>query len=230
MENICEKCKEYGVNDCKSCNLGNPCWGCSDYDTWKGRCESEGACAHPDYVNPYVKEPWTKCQIQDYRREVNSNMSKYSDIEIQTAKNLFRKDYRWIVRYADGGVRAFTEKPCKNDSFWYGGGKILFVSGSLTPMFQMIKWSDDEPTYIRDIIYAPVLDDVEKEYLSAVIRPFRNKVVAICKETYGGDHDYQYIRIRFNDFPDTCLPVFESGTMYKGMDVGHEYSLEGLRL
>lgn len=40
----CELCKEYGVHDCKRCNLGNPCIDCADYDMWNDTCTSEGAC------------------------------------------------------------------------------------------------------------------------------------------------------------------------------------------
>ena len=43
--NICEICKEYHGNDCKYCQLGNPCLGCADYDIENDTCKSEGACA-----------------------------------------------------------------------------------------------------------------------------------------------------------------------------------------
>ena len=42
--NPCELCKEYGDHDCKRCNLGNPCFGCADYDMWNDVCTSDGAC------------------------------------------------------------------------------------------------------------------------------------------------------------------------------------------
>lgn len=78
--------------------------------------------------------------------------------------------------------------------------------------------------------YETILDDVEKEYLSSVIRPFRNEVKYICKErhdlgrkefisfTYKGDYDY------------TTLKQFKAGTMYKGMEANREYTLEELGL
>ena len=43
--NICEICKEYRGNDCKYCQLGNPCLGCADYDIENDACKSEGTCA-----------------------------------------------------------------------------------------------------------------------------------------------------------------------------------------
>lgn len=41
--NQCETC-ECDRKDCINCWLGNPCIGCTDYDPWNDKCESEGAC------------------------------------------------------------------------------------------------------------------------------------------------------------------------------------------
>lgn len=79
-----------------------------------------------------------------------------------------------------------------------------------------------------------VLDEKEKKYLSAVIKPFRNMVVCICKleliscnqfihiqaKRYDEDTHYEYIN----------LPIFRKGTMYKNMKVGKEYTLKELGL
>lgn len=43
-------------------------------------------------------------------------MSKYSDVEIQTAKRLRDAGYKWIARYEHGLVCAFAEKPYKGDA------------------------------------------------------------------------------------------------------------------
>ena len=76
-----------------------------------------------------------------------------------------------------------------------------------------------------------ILNDAEKKYLSAVIKPFRDRVAFICKvntlERYGS----QRIDIGFTDESvDMKLPIFESGTMYKGMKLGHSYKPEELGL
>ena len=75
----------------------------------------------------------------------------------------------------------------------------------------------------------PVLDEVEKEYLSAVIKPFRSSVRYI-KKIQIADEGGQFIRIRLCN--DDCIdfPIFEEGAMYKGMEVNKEYSLEELGL
>lgn len=74
-----------------------------------------------------------------------------------------------------------------------------------------------------------ILNDAEKKYLSAVIKPFRDRVSYICKlntlERYGS----QRIDIGFTDESvDMKLPIFESGTMYKGMKFAYAYTLEEL--
>ncbi len=43
----CELCKEYGVQDCKRCHLGNPYIDCEDYDRVNDTCKSNGACQDP---------------------------------------------------------------------------------------------------------------------------------------------------------------------------------------
>ena len=74
----------------------------------------------------------------------------------------------------------------------------------------------------------PILDDVEKAYLSAVIKPFRKDVAHITKMdiTYS---KREFICIRINR---ECIifPKFARGTMYKGMEVNKRYTLEELGL
>lgn len=74
-----------------------------------------------------------------------------------------------------------------------------------------------------------ILDDSEKEYLSAVIKPFRKEIDTISKfKTW--DESSQYIYIEMKDSHIATLPVFPKGTMYKGMEGGKHYSLEELGL
>lgn len=77
----------------------------------------------------------------------------------------------------------------------------------------------------------PILDEVEKRYLSNVIKPFRNGMISICKRDWRF-HEYVYITIKYSDIEKgfIFLPYFEKGTMYKGMELDKEYTLEGLGL
>lgn len=72
----------------------------------------------------------------------------------------------------------------------------------------------------------PILNDVEKAYLSAVIKPFREKVETIEKASFEEDEQLQ-----ISD-GDTVMafPCFEKGTMYKGMEAYKAYTLEELGL
>ena len=79
----------------------------------------------------------------------------------------------------------------------------------------------------------PVLTESEKEYLSAVIKPFRDRILHIYKVEVSG---YECIGVDLK-FPKVekledslTLPCFEIGTMYKGMKLGKDYTLEELDL
>ena len=75
----------------------------------------------------------------------------------------------------------------------------------------------------------PVLDEVERKYLSDVIRPFRKEVATISKFlTWANDAHYIYIEMKDNR--GCTLPFFPKNTMYKGMKDGRHYSLKELGL
>ena len=82
-----------------------------------------------------------------------------------------------------------------------------------------------------EIIKKPILDEVEKRYLSNVIKPFRNRIEYIAK--YIGKYG-EYISIIYKDLNDKtfsmAFPSFKKGTMYKGMEIGKRYTLEELGL
>ena len=70
----------------------------------------------------------------------------------------------------------------------------------------------------------PILDDVEKAYLSAVIKPFRDRVKYITKYIYPAKEEYLLI-VMYNG-ERMSFPTFKKETMYKGMKVYEEYTLE----
>ena len=88
----------------------------------------------------------------------------------------------------------------------------------------------EEPTYSTVYEYKPeILDEVEKRYLSNFIRPFKDGVETISR-TRSLEKDKDYIQIRYKDDEPTNLPYFEKDTMYKGMKLYKEYTLEELGL
>ena len=79
----------------------------------------------------------------------------------------------------------------------------------------------------------PILTEKEKDYLSSVIKPFRDRVICIKKCE---DEQDEYIGIQLKYYAnemvrDTLiLPSFKKGTMYSKMETDKEYTLEELGL
>ena len=105
----------------------------------------------------------------------------------------------------------------KNSSKWNSSGLLEeFITGH----YQISKEKTNS-----------VLDPAEKKYLSAVIKPFRSKVYAIVK--YDCGDDYYYIQIMVKQhvyFEYIDLPEFKKETMYKGMELKKEYTVDQLEL
>lgn len=71
-----------------------------------------------------------------------------------------------------------------------------------------------------------ILTDKEKAYLSAVIKPFREKVKYIKKIDYGKK---EYLKIYLGN-EAVPFPYFRENTIYKGMEADRDYTLEELGL
>ena len=89
------------------------------------------------------------------------------------------------------------------------------------------KCYDDCIRWLAEEYKEPVLDEVERKYLSDVIKPFGHRVSHIVKRLNGSGY---YIAIILNNFDVMNLPYFTHNTMYKGMKVGREYKLKELGL
>lgn len=119
-------------------------------------------------------------------------------------------------------------------SFDSNGDTVISLNDKILARGQYIpslkRWLDKEHEQEQ------ILNDAEKKYLSAVIKPFRDKVNYICKLNYHNNPEVdvykaQHIVIGLNDnSPEVVLPLFKAGTMYKGMVAGHVYILEDLGL
>lgn len=75
----------------------------------------------------------------------------------------------------------------------------------------------------------PILNEVEKDYLSAVIKPFRGKVSYILKQK-NFDSSMEFIHIDLSDGDVADFPNFKANTMYRGMEVDKYYTLQELGL
>ena len=96
-----------------------------------------------------------------------------------------------------------------------------FFSGSVSTCSTFTKWLEEE--------YKPnILEEKEKEYLAAVIKPFREKVKYIQKCFDLGNEAYIYIYVK--KCGSMIFPTFRRGTMYRGMEDNKRYTLEELGL
>ena len=127
---------------------------------------------------------------------------KFSDLNVR---------YKGPGEYTSFVVQLNGEKL---DEFELGGGQTFIE-------FALKKWLDMEHK-------EPILDEAEKKYLSAVIRPFRDNVKSISKGA--SESNREFIAIYCNDGDAAILPWFEAGTMYKGMKPNQKYTLEELGL
>lgn len=82
-------------------------------------------------------------------------------------------------------------------------------------------------------VEVPLLDDEEKKYLSAVIKPFRHKIAYIVKMLVpfkDREKIVIYYRNCYNVMECIELPDFKSELMYKNMRIAQLYKIEDLGL
>ena len=95
----------------------------------------------------------------------------------------------------------------------------------------------DSEEQLNEYFNNPILDDKEKEYLSAVIRPFKGRVLSITKLFQCvNEFKCELIKIKVQGGVDThitegiYLPYFEKESMYKNMTLNKDYNLKELDL
>lgn len=86
----------------------------------------------------------------------------------------------------------------------------------------------------------PILPDKEREYLQAVVKPFRDRLRYIRKIGIADGKQFISIKVKKYDYKDDDndyfqyedieFPCFEGGTMYANMEADRNYTLEELGL
>lgn len=122
----------------------------------------------------------------------------------------------------------------------HDNGEVYYrvKNGDLNCMYQnkcghLLSFTNEVDKWKTIICYYSIniLDETEKKYLKGVIRPFRNRVRYIIKKEY---YEYEYISIEYKEIDNSTyyiqLPNFKSNTMYKGMEIGKDYTLNELGL
>ena len=103
------------------------------------------------------------------------------------------------------------------DGWWSSSDSIMYVLEGYRKLIKLPK---------------PILDEKEKEYLSYVIKPFRDRIKYFYKYPCGND-EYEAICVIMGTngyFGYLAFPKFEKDSMYKGVIRNKEYSLDDLGL
>lgn len=161
-------------------------------------------------------------------------MKDFTAFDKEYAKNI-NKAYVWMVRDRDGDLFVCSGKPHKTATKWLIPAPSALVWEDeiyINQPFEAVQWEDDEPTLISDIYNPKVLSDKERGYLTAVLKPFHDKVKYVEKLTESvSDKDWsnkEYLFVAFSGRGMIDTPDFEAGEMYSGMERGRKYTLEEL--
>lgn len=79
-------------------------------------------------------------------------------------------------------------------------------------------------------IEKPILTEKEKKYLEGVIEPFREKISYILKRQCNDEYYIEICYVEYDVETNMPFPFFKKDTMYKGMELDKEYTLEELGL
>lgn len=75
---------------------------------------------------------------------------KLTNEEIEILEALKTLGYEWLARDGDGVIFAYEKKPERNIAYWSGG--LYWYPTKDENIFNFIKWEDEEPTYIDDLL------------------------------------------------------------------------------
>lgn len=124
------------------------------------------------------------------------------------------KELNYNIALCDGELQPCGDEKCMKCSFYKTYGRAC------NP--HILEWLLEE-------YKSPPLDEAEREYLSAVIKPFRKRIKSIKKTDYPSNS--AFISIAMDKYEHIFLPVFELNSgMYQRMEINKEYTLEELGL
>lgn len=123
-----------------------------------------------------------------------------------------------------GCIDDFRFKFTEEDIGYFYNGKwvsiLCYLGNLLNGKWELVK------------IPKSLLTEKEKEYLSAVIKPFKDKVIYIAKQQgfkYSKKISVEFIIIYVDD-EKIILPSYDKGTLYKNMKLMEKYTVEDLGL
>lgn len=195
------------------------------------RCRTHKNCKHINTIGKIIDIVANRCF--PYELENCDEIFREDELELVQEKQFTKADLKDgdIVIYRNGNKRTvisnnlIAEDGCignclteYNDELktkGYNGSDIVKVERPVK--YETVLGRKEE-----------VLDAAEKRYLASVIKPFRDKVKYIYKGQEWSNNK-EFININLKE--DTLdLPYFKKETMYKGMELGRNYTLEELGL
>lgn len=160
----------------------------------------------------------------------------FTEDEKIIARNIDKK-FEWMARDKNGTLFFYSFRPVKKEEIkkWGNNSREYaeYVSTILfnRELFKSIKWEDDEPTRISDIYDPQILDDIEREYIKFVLKPFHEEVSYVEKLVDNliddGSYSKEFLYVKLHD-GEFIFPDFDKGKMYVGMEVDKKYKLDEL--
>lgn len=142
-----------------------------------------------------------------------ADVAKLLELELREEFKIRGLSLRY--RVANTGLQYYSE----TEDSWVTSNKLL-------PMLLQ-----GEISIIK--VEQPILDNIEKKYLSSIIKPFRDRIVWVRKFESPNNENLEFIKIAYRDnFGINVLnfPDFRAGKMYRGMELDKAYTLKELGL
>lgn len=141
--------------------------------------------------------------------------------------------YLQLLEKVYGSIQPKKVKVGSATYTWNGCDYVLNTDSRRSLSDTLTSWTTKAQTTAEFIdVVEEILTDEEKEYLRAVIKPYRSRVKSIYKRVVT-DGEYLKITIKYSDLVSVdyiALPIHKNGETYKGLNCGHAYTLEELDL
>lgn len=110
---------------------------------WRTKIKKEEACR---------SIRCTQCgkKFLQWLNEEYEEKPKLTDDEKVILRNI-KPDYKYIARDKDGDIYAYQIKPSKNNETWVDGRFHINIR-AFNHLFQFIKWEDEEPYSIEELL------------------------------------------------------------------------------
>lgn len=127
----------------KNSNEIKPCSERSDRECSEclfSACNNEEGCK---FGCDFYKLNWL---LSEYKELV-----KLSRVEYELLKFFSNKGYKYIARDSGDGLGVYISKQHKDFKVWKTNRRYIGI-GLLWELFQFVKWEDEEPTSIKDVL------------------------------------------------------------------------------